>query len=858
MAGSDLSPGKSKGTKLRLGKPSLQVVVLIIVGAMLLTMQFAAEFVEALQQRNDIESLSSKRAYAAIDMLTALQTEAMVNRVDLGADDPAIQTLNGAMARMSASNNGIRIWVVMGPKVKAYQRENHHSLIKNEVDDVDRSAIASGETVKEIKDGVLRISVPIVLGRGPAADVRCSGCHTAQMGIENGELIGLYSVAVDMSSEYAMWQARFWRMLELALMSSLITLVITVWMLRRMVVSPLEKLTAITRRLAREEEVAVPTSGATVAEIGELSDAMVVFRNNLERKRELEAQNALAVLKLEHATESLDTALRTMTQGLCMFDKDHNLVLLNERFLEIFGLPETAVNRRTTFSGLCHLIGFDNPDGKQYKSAEDCASIATRHLQALTSSDEPVIFEEQFGERILAITHAGTGEGGWVTTIEDISVRRQHEARIAYLARYDTLTGLPNRVLFHDHLQMETEWARRNGVRVGAIGIDINQFKEINDQRGHAVGDAVLNEIGRRLSAVLGEGEFVARIGADEFSATKRFVGDTELGEFLTRIERCFAAIIHYGDSEVQVSGSIGVAIFPEDATDPEQLVNNADLAMYRAKRSVNQSICFYEATMDEAARERRALAHDLWEALAKDQFHMTYQVQKLVQTQETTGYEALLRWTHPQRGPISPEIFIPVAEECGAIIQIGQWVLRRACLDAMSWNGKYRVAVNLSPVQMANDDVVAFVRQVLYETGLPPSRLELEITESTIIDDKLHALHVLRQLKALGVTVALDDFGTGYSSLDTLNSFPFDKIKIDRSFLMAADHKPESRAIVKAVLALGRSLSVPVLAEGVETESQLRLLQQEGCLEAQGFYFGRPMVGVEGSAPAQMQIGRG
>jgi diguanylate cyclase (GGDEF)-like protein len=774
----------------------------------------------------------------------------MVNRVELADGDPAIQTLNGAMAQMSNGNNGIKIWVVMGPKVKAYQRNTQHALIKEELDDVDHAAVTAGTTIKQIKDGILRVSVPILLGKGAAADERCAGCHTSQMGIQKGELVGLYSVAVDMSPEYAMWQTRLWRTLELALMSSIITMVITVWMLRRIVVSPLEKLSALTRRLAREEDVAIPSTGAGVAEIGELSDALVVFRNNLARKRELEAQNTLAVLKLKSATGNLDTALRSMTQGLCMFDKDHNLVLLNERFLDIFKLPETAVSRCTTFSGLCHLIGFDLPDRVSNAEDADHGGIAARHLKALTSSTEPVTFEEQFGDRILAITHAGTGEGGWVTTVEDISVRRQHEARIAYLARYDSLTGLPNRLLFHDHLQMETEWARRNGIRVGAIGIDINQFKEINDQRGHAVGDAVLVEIGRRLSSIVGDGEFVARIGADEFSATKRFNSEIEFGEFLTRIEKCFTPAIHYGDSEVLVSGSIGVAIFPQDAGDPEQLVNNADLAMYRAKRSVNQSICFYEATMDEAARERRALAHDLWEALAKDQFHMTYQVQKLVQTQETTGYEALLRWTHPQRGPISPEIFIPVAEECGAIIQIGQWVLRRACLDAVAWQADYRVAVNLSPVQMANDDVVAFVRQVLYETGLPPRRLELEITESTIIDDKMHALHVLRQLKALGVTVALDDFGTGYSSLDTLNSFPFDKIKIDRSFLMAADHKPESRAIVKAVLALGRSLSVPVLAEGVETESQLRLLQQEGCIEAQGFYFGRPTTAVQEALP--------
>ncbi len=234
-------------------------------------------------------------------------------------------------------------------------------------------------------------------------------------------------------------------------------------------------------------------------------------------------------------------------------------------------------------------------------------------------------------------------------------------------------------------------------------------------------------------------------------------------------------------------------------------------------------------------------MARDLWDALAREEFHLTYQVQKNIRTRETIGYEALIRWTHPTRGAIPPDAFIPIAEECGAILPIGRWVLRRACADAAGWNDDLRVAVNLSPVQIANDDIVKLVHETLLETGLTPQRLELEITESTIIGDKAHALHVLRQLKALGITVALDDFGTGYSSLDTLNSFPFDKIKIDRSFLTEAEVKEESRAIVKAVVALGRSLDVPVLAEGVETAGQLSLLEEEGCQEAQGFLFGRP-----------------
>jgi diguanylate cyclase (GGDEF)-like protein len=416
---------------------------------------------------------------------------------------------------------------------------------------------------------------------------------------------------------------------------------------------------------------------------------------------------------------------------------------------------------------------------------------------------------------------------------------------------------LPNRTQFNDRIAMDLSWAADNGIKLAAISLDLNKFTEINDQRGHSTGDAVLVAIGRRLENIAQDGEFVGRVGGDEYCALKKFRNQTEMVEFLGRIERCFNDPIRIEENDISVSVSIGVAIYPEDATDADQLVNNADLAKYRAKRSVTQNVCFYEAEMDEASRERRAVARDLWDALDRDEFHLTYQVQKNIRSRETIGYEALIRWTHPTRGAIPPDDFISIAEECGAILPIGRWVLKRACGDAVAWSDGLRVAVNLSPVQIANDDIVKLVHEALLETGLSPQRLELEITESTIIGDKEHALHVLRQLKALGITVALDDFGTGYSSLDTLNSFPFDKIKIDRSFLAEAEMKEDSRAIVKAVLALGRSLDVPVLAEGVETVGQLSILEEEGCEEAQGFLFGRPARLTAAEVPRAIELER-
>jgi predicted signal transduction protein with EAL and GGDEF domain len=314
-----------------------------------------------------------------------------------------------------------------------------------------------------------------------------------------------------------------------------------------------------------------------------------------------------------------------------------------------------------------------------------------------------------------------------------------------------------------------------------------------------------------------------------------------ELHDFIARLESALFEEMTIDDFGIKPGASIGVALYPQDATTAEGLLGNADLAMYRAKGALRQTVCFYEVNMDEAARSRRSLANDLWAAIEKKQFHLHYQVQKSVTSGEITGYEVLLRWRHPERGNVPPMDFIVLAEECGAILQIGEWVLREACREAATWEVPHKIAVNLSPVQLAHADIAGLVHTVLLETGLSPSRLELEITETSIISDKEHALHTLRQIKNLGVSIAIDDFGTGYSSLETLRSFSFDKIKLDRSFMNEVEVSPQAKAIVRAILALGQSLEVPVLAEGVETQVQLDILHAEGCDEAQGYLLGRP-----------------
>ncbi|MCA0316483.1 MAG: EAL domain-containing protein [Proteobacteria bacterium] len=536
-------------------------------------------------------------------------------------------------------------------------------------------------------------------------------------------------------------------------------------------------------------------------------------------------------LRIEETGRRLDLALSNMSQGLCLFDRKQELALFNGRLAEIFGLPEGHFTNGMSFEQFLTAIA---------GSRDRARAMQDRH-GALVEQAEPSMVTEEFGEgRVVAFSHRPIGDGSWVTTCEDVTERRRSEARIAHMARHDALTGLPNRVAFNDHLGAAMADAKP-GEKVAVFGIDLNRFKEINDLRGHAVGDTVLKTLSQRMSEMLQAGEFVARFGGDEFSAVKVFSDRDDLMDFAQRMEACLFGRMVVDDFEIAPGASMGVALFPDDALEHDQLVSNADLAMYRAKASISHTVCFYEARMDEAVRTRRSLAKELWEGIEAGQFSLYYQVQKSVSTGETTGYEVLLRWHHPKRGLISPADFIPIAEECGAILPLGEWALRTACEEAVRWPRPYKIAVNLSPVQISHGDFIAILTSALERSGLDATRLELEITESTIIADKERALHMLRRIKALGVTVAIDDFGTGYSSLETLRAFPFDKIKLDRTFMTEVETSQQAKAIIRAILALGRSLEVPVLAEGVETADQLALLAREGCDEAQGYLLGRP-----------------
>ena len=431
--------------------------------------------------------------------------------------------------------------------------------------------------------------------------------------------------------------------------------------------------------------------------------------------------------------------------------------------------------------------------------------------------------------------------------IRDLRDRKKAERHIQFLAHHDALTGLPNRSTFNKKLDELIEAHQARGLHdsspLAVLCLDLDRFKEVNDLFGHAAGDELLQTVAQCTTKLLGDGQIIARLGGDEFAIIAPGLSDpTQAGRIAERVlEALRAENENSATATVQISTSIGIAIFPTDATDRTSLMSHADTALYRAKAEGRGTYRFFESAMGEQVRDRRLIEHDLRYAISRRELSLVYQPQARTGDQEIIGFEALLRWSNPARGMIPPDVFIPIAEECGLILQIGEWVLREACREAARWAHPLTVAVNVSAIQLHNANFAQLVHEVLFQTGLAPNRLELEITETALIRDLNRALSTLRQLKALGVRIAMDDFGTGYSSLSNLRAFPFDKIKMDASFVRSVNEGGQAAAIVRAVLGLGRGLDLPVLAEGVETAEELAFLSAETCQEVQGYFLGRP-----------------
>ena len=432
--------------------------------------------------------------------------------------------------------------------------------------------------------------------------------------------------------------------------------------------------------------------------------------------------------------------------------------------------------------------------------------------------------------------------GGWVATHEDITARRQAEKQIAYLARHDTLTDLPNRARLREWLTHALTQSHR-GRPLAVLHIDLDHFMTLNDSLGHPIGDELLRAVGERLRANVGDNDLVARIGGDEFAvALSDIAAASDAAAITTRI--CDAIRVPYeiAGHTLMVDSSVGISLAPDDGSDADALIKNADLALSRAKSEGRGIYRFFEPEMDARTQARRKIELALKNALPRDEFELFYQPIVNLKTNQITSFGALLRWHHPERGLILPTEFVPVAEEIGLIAPIGDWVIYQSCKEAATWPEHLKVAINLSPAHLARSNIIALITGALAAARLPANRVELEVTEAVLLHATENTLATLHQLRDMGVRIALDDFGTGYSSLSYLRSFPFDKLKIDRSFIKDIGENEESVAIIEAIAKLARALNVTTTAEGVETEQQLREIRRPSFTEMQGFLFSQPL----------------
>ncbi|MGZ8350543.1 MAG: putative bifunctional diguanylate cyclase/phosphodiesterase [Allosphingosinicella sp.] len=543
-----------------------------------------------------------------------------------------------------------------------------------------------------------------------------------------------------------------------------------------------------------------------------------------QREQELASQNQL-----------FGAALANMPHGLCMFDARGRLLVANDRVVELLGLPQLA--RGMSARRLIALaLDFGHDAGRTL------ADMRAEYRTRLAGGDRSRMLSVLSNGRLLGLSFRAAEHGGAVVIFEDVTEEKQAEARIAHLASHDPLTDLPNRVMFRDSVRR----ALAAGGGAGGLAVfclDLDGFKSVNDTLGHPAGDALLRMVSRRLREDLDATATVGRLGGDEFAVLVTRSGDRE------EIDACAARLVgrvaeayDLDGHQVVIGTSIGIALSPADGVDPDTLIKRADLALYRAKAEGRGTHRFFEVGMDSQLLERRLMELELRRAVETGAFELFYQPIVALEAGAPSGFEALIRWRHPDRGLLLPDDFMPTAEKTGLIAPLGEWVLRTACAEAARWPEPLKVAVNLSPAQFRGKALLATVVSALAASGLPAERLELEIAESVLLVDSEASLARLNQLRAIGVRIAMVDFGTGYSSLGYLRSFPFDKIKIDRSLVGPGGHAGESEAVLRALVGLGRSLGMTTTAEGVETAEQLERVRAEGCTEVQGYWVGEPL----------------
>jgi diguanylate cyclase (GGDEF)-like protein/PAS domain S-box-containing protein len=603
---------------------------------------------------------------------------------------------------------------------------------------------------------------------------------------------------------------------------------------------------AMQRLLSRQVEKARDAAGEVDVDklIGIVSTTYEEFnrdRRRADRSNQVMAEEltdtyrdlAKTAKTLQLQNERFEAAINNMSQGLCMFDGDGMLVVHNEQLYKLFGVSTEVDLEKKSLEDLIKIARQARGD----KAFSDTLSKAYRNL-ILSRSSATLHMEYRDGQ-VLSVAHHPLSDGGFVHTFEDITDRHKAEAKVNHLATHDVLTDLPNRRLFK--LRIEDALAKSLG-RSAIFCLDLDGFKAINDTLGHAAGDELLTEVAQRLRDSVRNGDTVSRLGGDEFAILIQSLHDETAASILAeRIVRELGKSFDLAGNTVNIGVSIGIAMAPRDGNSPERIIKSADMALYEAKRAGRGCFKFFEPRLDVLSHKRRALEMDLRRALDENQFELYFQPLVASEGRYITGFEALLRWNHPERGQVAPMDFIPLAEELGLIVPIGDWVIRTACATAAQWPDDVSIAVNVSARQFVNHDLVDVVSQALRTTGLDPARLEIEMTETALIDSGGQMTGSMRDLRKLGVRIAMDDFGTGYSSLAYLRRFRFSKVKIDRSFVSDLEGDPQSIAIVRAVVALCASLGIVTTAEGVETNAQANILIQENCTQLQGYFFGRP-----------------
>jgi diguanylate cyclase (GGDEF)-like protein len=543
---------------------------------------------------------------------------------------------------------------------------------------------------------------------------------------------------------------------------------------------------------------------------------------------------------LTQKSQQLDAALNNMPQGLAMFDGQQRLVVCNRLYFEMYSLPPERTRPGTPLHAILEARAErgNSPERQDY-----VADVLER-----TALRKPYYTVDEVRDgRIFSVSHQPMSNGGWVSIHQDITAQKRVEAKLAHMARYDPLTGLANRAVFLDETNEALRRARQLGESFTILMLDLDQFKVVNDSLGHATGDCLLRAVAGRFHKIVREADHVARFGGDEFALLQIVEREEkdQKGNAIQLANRILETITEPYDLDgrkVVIGVSIGITLAPDDGCDADVLIRNADLALYKAKSEGRNRYRLFEASMGTAARRRRELEDDMRKALSRDEFQLHYQAIVDVESGQCRGAEALVRWHHPERGLIFPDQFIALAEESGLIVPLGERILRRACAEAATWAPHLKVAVNLSPVQFKQSNLLDILRSALRESGLAPQRLELEITETVLIENNEENIAILHQLKNLGASIVLDDFGIGYSSMRYLQIFPIDKIKIDKSFIQSMPSHSDSVAIVCAIAGLARNLEIETTAEGVETPEQLALVRGAGCQLAQGYLFGRPV----------------